>query len=745
MRAQSMSIAMMSFCCRVLCGMCLVVLLPLSLLWPSPVAAQTQNDTGTNRLSHMSLEDLMKVNVLSSASFFKIESDRNPGFSQTFDARDIEDSPIRTIGDLVELKCPSFCLGGSPREGVQIGGRGITSENTWRTMYLIDGQNTNHRVHFGMLESIFTPVLGDIRSIEVITGPSAIVHGSDALDGYINVTPRNGNDDAGLTANLEYGCLDDLKKYEVGYGYAYGPGKDIYIDAAYFTSAGFEADDKWGYEGSAVNQAWAAQLGHFDTKAMIRSARPFRFVGDNYRVATYANDDNLKVHVIFGQTQQDMESFNEQGYVHSQYLLWQAKDLWEISGVSSLEYILAGELFDEYYLWSANTLPAFDLGAKSGGDEIGVTGTLIYRTEAIERNRIAFGSVVEPEDMHSAKQIFRHNDLIGPGNDATAEYVSAGLFGEDIIALTDDLSAYTGLRYDRMFQGTYQSFDSVAGITPPPPFTPDDLDHWSPRVGLVYELGKNDTVKLSYQNGFRFPEPAMHGWHSFFDNVLAEGGFKQLPKLKTETLDSVELNYIKKFPEQHVNLYLNLFHNTYNDRLTWIWFQRGDGYLQPQGWDHAVKTVGWAGSYVNIDGAEYMDGGESVLSFTMTDDLYLNIAYEYVHIDNRDVVRYPTQQVKVNLKSEFFSHRLVCDAYYIANPGGIDNPDSIQNPIYDHSRSLIELAVSYKLTENVKFKIVAENLTEDGVPPPTFNMDSPQSGHAGIDERRIYLSVIARF
>jgi outer membrane receptor for ferrienterochelin and colicin len=695
-------------------------------------------------LKRLSLEELMKVEVLSYASFFKVQSGKNPGFSQTFDAADIEESPVRTLADLVQLKCPTFALGGSPREGLQIGGRGFTSENTWRTLLLIDGHNVNHRVHFGMLESISTPVLGDIQHLEIITGPGAIVHGSGAFDGFINVTPRNGTDDAGVTTSVEYGFKEDLRKVEVGYGFAYGPGRDVYVHAAYFTADGFEADDEWDYENSKQNQAWASQLGDFDTKGMIRTARPYRFVGDNYRLATYWNHDNFKAHVIFGETDQDMFSFNEQGFVHSQYLLLQAKYLSEIDAKNSLEYILASELFDEYYQWSANTLPAFQLGDKSGGDEVGVEGKVIYRTEAIDRNRIALGGALGHRDMNSMEQLFRANDLVGPGNDASGEYVSMGLFAEDVITLTERLTAYTGLRYDKMFQGTYQTFNSAAGVTPEP-FTPKDLDHWSPRVGLAYELGENDTIKLSYQKGFRFPEPAMYNWRDLFDTILEDGGFERMPEFKTETMESLELNYITKFPEQRVSLFFNLFHNTYRDRLTWVWFKRDDGYVQPEGWDHVVDTVGWVGSYVNIDGKEYVDGGEAVLSYSMTDDLHLNLGYQLLDIDNRDVVRYPSQQVKVNLKSEFFSDRLVCDVYYIANPGGIDNPEGVQHPIYDKSRSLIDLAVSYKLTRNLMFKVVAQNLLEDDVPPPTFNMDSPQSGHIGRDARRIYLSMITHF
>ncbi len=712
----------------------------LLVLPPATFAETAEHADDDDSIFNKTLEELMGYKIRGGASFFEIELEKNPGFSQTFSADDLAVSPIRTFGDLIELKSPTFSPGGSPREGLQIGGRGITSENSWRTLLLIDGHNVNHRVHFGMLESVNTPVLGDIKRLEVITGPGAIVHGSGAFDGFINVIPRNGTEDAGLSASYEYGIEEELHKVEAGYGLSYGDDRDVYLHAAYFTAQGFEADDEWGYEDSAANQAWAAQLGNFDTRGMIRTARPFRFEGDNYRLATYWNHDNLKTHVIFGRTAQDMFSFNEQGYVHSQYLLAQAKYLWELNDTDSLETILASEFFDEYYEWSASTLPAFALGDKSGGNEQGVEGKLIYRSERIDGHRIAAGGVAAHREMDSLEQFFRTDDLIGPGNDATGEYLSLGLFAEDFIELTDELSVYGGVRYDRVFQSTYQSHNTAGGVTPEP-FTPDDLDHWSPRVGLVYKLGPNDTVKTSYQMGFRFPEPAMHGWHSLFDTVLAEGGYAPLPEFEAETLHSLELNYIKKFPRQRLALFLNLFHNTYRDRLTWIWFQRDSGYVQPEGWDHVVDTVGWVGSYANIMGREYIYGGEIVAAYGITDDLFLNAGYEILEIDNRDVVRYPNQQIKLNLKAEFLSDRLVCDAYYVATPGGIDNDAGVQHPIYDESRALIDAAISYRVNENVRLKLVGKNLLEDDVPPPTFNMDSPQSGHIGRDARRVYLSL----
>jgi outer membrane receptor protein involved in Fe transport len=715
------------------------LLLCLALAAAADATAQTTNTTHKSGFFGLSIEELMRINVLSAASFFDVDAEKNPGFSQAFGADELAVSPIRTLGDLIELKCPTFATGGSPREGLQIGGRGITSENSWRTLLLVDGHNINHRVHFGMLESVSTPVLGDIRKLEVITGPSAIVHGSGAFDGFINITPRNGTDDAGLWTSLEYGLVDDLRKLEIGYGFDYGRRRDVYLHLAYFTADGFEPDDRWGYEESAVNQAWAAQIGSFDTKGMIRTARPFRFEGDNYRLAVYWNHDNLRTHAIFGDSNQDMFSFNEQGYVHSQYLLAQTKYLQQLGESDSIEYIVAGEMFDEYYKWSANTLPAFVPGDKSGGNEFGIEGKLIFRTERLAGNRIAMGTAVARREMNSMEQFFRKDDLIGPGNDATGEYTSMGLFGEDWIALTRKVTGYAGLRYDRVFPGTYQSHNALAGVVPAP-FEPNDLDQWSPRLGLVCELTPNDTVKASYQKGFRFPEPAMFAWHDLFGAVMAGGGFERLPDLQPETLDSVELNYIRKFPRQRVSLFLNLFHNTYRDRLTWIWFQRGEGYVRPEAWDYFHDTVTWVGTYCNVEGREYIYGGDAILSYSATDNLHLNAGYEILKIDNRDVVRYPNQQLKLNARAEFFSDRLVCDVYYVATPGGIDNPPGVQHPIYEESRSLVDAAVTYRFDRTFSLKLVGKNLLEDDVPPPTFNMDSPQSGHVGRDARRVYLA-----
>jgi outer membrane receptor protein involved in Fe transport len=88
---------------------------------------------------------------------------------------------------------------------------------------------------------------------------------------------------------------------------------------------------------------------------------------------------------------------------------------------------------------------------------------------------------------------------------------------------------------------------------------------------------------------------------------------------------------------------------------------------------------------------------------------------------------------------------LVFDIYYLATPGGVDNPPGVQHPIYDESRSMVNAAVTYKLNARFKARLAAENLFENDVPPPTFNMDSPQSGHVGYDARRVYLTLTSQF
>ena len=141
-------------------------------------------------------EELVNIEV-SSVGFFDTAASKAPGYSYIITAEEIEKSPGRNLSDIIEMKVPGMTTGGHERHGPLIGTRGIFIDNNAKTMVMLDEQQINQRSHFGYTAGLLSPLLGDVRQAEVILGPGAILHGSGALNGFINLLPKNGKDNPG--------------------------------------------------------------------------------------------------------------------------------------------------------------------------------------------------------------------------------------------------------------------------------------------------------------------------------------------------------------------------------------------------------------------------------------------------------------------------------------------------------------------------------------------------------------------
>jgi vitamin B12 transporter len=87
----------------------------------------------------------------------------------------------------------------------------IRGATTGQTVILIDGvqmndvSSPNGAFNFGTLDTI------GIERIEVLRGPQAVLYGSDAIGGVINIITKRGGGDLSGTAFLEYGAFDTFR------------------------------------------------------------------------------------------------------------------------------------------------------------------------------------------------------------------------------------------------------------------------------------------------------------------------------------------------------------------------------------------------------------------------------------------------------------------------------------------------------------------------------------------------------
>jgi outer membrane receptor for ferrienterochelin and colicin len=128
--------------------------------------------------------------VVTSASFFKQSTKEAPGTTYIVTAAQIDMGAVGSMADVLQDFVPGMYTTAHGFLGTLIGSRGITTDTSSKTEYMIDGMNVNSHWNSGAAPETAMPFLGDIAKVEIIMGPGAIVHGSGAINGFINVIPQ---------------------------------------------------------------------------------------------------------------------------------------------------------------------------------------------------------------------------------------------------------------------------------------------------------------------------------------------------------------------------------------------------------------------------------------------------------------------------------------------------------------------------------------------------------------------------
>ncbi|HUI07784.1 MAG TPA: TonB-dependent receptor [Verrucomicrobiae bacterium] len=175
----------------------------------------------TTNLLEMDLEALVNVEVRSPAGLTEIDSRRVPVAMTELDARDIQQSGARDLDHLLEIYVPNtqFLLHHTPQP--DFGFRGIISDRDDKYLYQVNGVTMNNRLLQGAGDERELPLLGDIRSVDVVRGPASATHGAGALAGVIDVETYNGLTFQGADLNLRQGVINQYTAAEARYGHKF--------------------------------------------------------------------------------------------------------------------------------------------------------------------------------------------------------------------------------------------------------------------------------------------------------------------------------------------------------------------------------------------------------------------------------------------------------------------------------------------------------------------------------------------
>jgi len=136
---------------------------------------------------------LQELPVVLSASRLSQPISETPNAMTLIDRDMITASGARNIADLFRL-VPSMYVGYQNGHSPIVAYRGITDAYARRMQVLVDGRSIYLPI-FGQVDWAELPLdIADIERIEVIRGPSAASHGSNSVQGVINILTRHASD-----------------------------------------------------------------------------------------------------------------------------------------------------------------------------------------------------------------------------------------------------------------------------------------------------------------------------------------------------------------------------------------------------------------------------------------------------------------------------------------------------------------------------------------------------------------------
>jgi iron complex outermembrane receptor protein len=170
--------------------------------------ASAQAGAGVKALAELSLEDLMRVEVVSAGREVERLADvAAPVFVITRD--DIARTGVRSLPEILRL-APGVDVARLSAGRWAVGVRGDTGRFSNKLQVLVDGRSIYSPLFSGVLWETQQVPLGEIERIEIIRGPAGAVWGANAVNGVINIITRPA-DGGGRAARVEAGAEGSLR------------------------------------------------------------------------------------------------------------------------------------------------------------------------------------------------------------------------------------------------------------------------------------------------------------------------------------------------------------------------------------------------------------------------------------------------------------------------------------------------------------------------------------------------------
>ena len=196
-----------------------------SLLILSVIASQTfatqQELNKSDDIFNLSIEELMEVPIVVSASRREQEITKASVLISIITAEDIHYSGLTTIPEILQF-VPGVDVRRIDRQRYAVGVRGLFGLYSDRTLILIDGRPVTDPIHGTTYWEQLPILVEDIERIEVVRGPVGAAWGANAFTGAINIITKKPGQYLGTLASTTVTEFGDTYTNLI-YGFKQGP------------------------------------------------------------------------------------------------------------------------------------------------------------------------------------------------------------------------------------------------------------------------------------------------------------------------------------------------------------------------------------------------------------------------------------------------------------------------------------------------------------------------------------------